>query len=268
MSVIDAIIAKKLCGGGGSSVPKPLPYDYMPAGYPTKAMSTVAVMEEQELAFTPGVEGGPSTCYPANSFEIVKGQTYIVNWDGTTYECTGAELSGTVSYIGNLFIAGETPDSGEPFIYVKPSPGGGYFGTFDTSTSHTISVKTTEEIVTPMATEFLPDISTGGVTTLHINVTNMDFGTGEITSTADKTPTEMAQAAVNGPVWCVVSFPAGILSEEAISIGVPPGWTEGRLAFGMAISRTHTSDGNNDIVYAVSESTSGTWVVDVAAFTT
>ena len=267
MSVIDAIIAKKLCGGGGGSVSKPLTYDYMPEGYPTKTTGTVTVMEEQELEFTSGEEGAPSTCYPTNSFEIVEGQTYTVNWDGTEYECTGAKLGGTVSYIGNLFISGETPDSGEPFIYVKPSPGGGYFGTFDTAASHTISVKTTEEIVTPLAPEFLPDISAGGVTTLHINVTGMDFGTGKPIFTADKTPTEMAQAAVNSPVWCVVSFPAGILSEEAVSFGVPPGWTAGRLAFGMVISGTHTSDDKNDIAYAVSESTSDTWAVDLAAFT-
>ena len=51
MSVIDAIIAKKLCGGGGGSVPKPLTYDYMPEGYPKKAMGTVTVMAEQEVAF-------------------------------------------------------------------------------------------------------------------------------------------------------------------------------------------------------------------------
>ena len=248
-------------------VPKPLTYDYMPEGYPKKETGTVTVMEEQELAFTPGEEGAPSTCYPANSFEIVEGQTYRVNWDGTEYECIGAELSGTVYYIGNLSIAGETPDSGEPFIYVKPSPGAGYFGTFDTAASHTLSVKTTEDIVTPMATEFLPDISMGGVTTLHINVTGMDFGTGAPIFTADKTPTEMAQAAINSPVWCVVSFTAGILSEEAVSIGVPPGWTGGRLAFGMAISRTHTSDSNNDIAYAVSEKNPDTWDVEVAAFT-
>ena len=248
-------------------VPKPLTYDYMPEGYPKKTAATVTVMEEQEVAFTPGTEGGPSTYYPTKSFEIVEGQTYIVNWDGTEYECAGAKLSETVYYIGNLSIAGETPDSGEPFIYVKPSPGGGYFGTFDTAASHTISVKTTEEIVTPIATEFLPDISVGGVTTLHINVTGMDFGTGKPIFTADKTPAEMAQAAVNSPVWCVVSFPAGILSEEAVSIGVPPGWTGGHLAFGMSISRTHTSDNNNDIAYAVSEKSPDTWDVDVAAFT-
>lgn len=39
MSVIDAIIARKLCGGGGGgSVPKPLTYDYMPEGYPKKSV--------------------------------------------------------------------------------------------------------------------------------------------------------------------------------------------------------------------------------------
>ena len=33
-----------------------------------------------------------------------------------------------------------------------------YFETLDTSASHTISVKTAEEVITPMAEEFLPNI--------------------------------------------------------------------------------------------------------------
>ena len=40
MSVIDAIIAKKLCGGGGGSVPEPRAYDYMPEEKQKKAMQT------------------------------------------------------------------------------------------------------------------------------------------------------------------------------------------------------------------------------------
>ena len=48
-------------------------------------------------------------------------------------------------------------DTGEPFLYtynnVTPN---GQFNTLDTAASHTISVKTTEETVTPMAEEFLP----------------------------------------------------------------------------------------------------------------
>ena len=40
---------------GGGSVPKPLTYDYMPEGYPSKSMQTTTLMEEQELAFaSPG----------------------------------------------------------------------------------------------------------------------------------------------------------------------------------------------------------------------
>ena len=58
---------------------------------------------------------------------------------------------------GNMSILGEGGDTGEPFLYTyKISNQNGYFDTLDTSASHTISVKTAEEIVTPMAEEFLP----------------------------------------------------------------------------------------------------------------
>ena len=150
MSVIDAIIAKKLCGGGGGSVPKPLTYDYMPEGYPKKAMGTVTVMEEREVLFTDDKGKPPYFGYPADPFEIVVGQTYTVNWDGTEYECICFEFS-TVPCLGNLSIAGAGDNTGEPFIYT-----GGRFLTLDASASHTMSVKTTGEIVTPMATELLP----------------------------------------------------------------------------------------------------------------
>ena len=42
----------KQFGGGGGSVPKPLTYDYMPEGYPTKSVQTTTLMEEQQVAFT------------------------------------------------------------------------------------------------------------------------------------------------------------------------------------------------------------------------
>ena len=139
-----------------SNTPKPLTYDYMPEGYPTKAMGTVTLLEEQELAFTlsDGFYMAPIT----NAFEIVVGQTYTVKWDGTEYECVGAVLN-SMPLIGNLSIMGTGDDTGEPFIYAyNTSLHAGQFTTLDTSASHTISVKTTEEIVTPMAEEFLPNI--------------------------------------------------------------------------------------------------------------
>ena len=145
---------KKLTGGG--SVPKPLTYDYMPEGYPTKSVQTTTLMEEQELAFALEGDAGQYTANLTEAFEIVEGQTYTVSWDGTEYECVGAVLN-SMPMIGNLSIAGAGNDTGEPFLYVyNTKQAAGAFGTTDTAASHTISVTTTEEIVTPMAEEFLP----------------------------------------------------------------------------------------------------------------
>ena len=152
MSVIDAIIAKKLCGGGGGSVPKPLTYDYMPAGYPTKTVQTVTLLVEQEIAFAPRDSAGFYMASLTNALDIVEGQTYTVNWDGTDYECVSVVANSGLA-LGNLSIIGMGDDTGEPFLYV-PSPGA--FATLDTSTSHIISIKGREETVTPMAEEYIP----------------------------------------------------------------------------------------------------------------
>lgn len=105
----------------------------------------------------------------------------------------------------------------------------------------------------------------GGTTTLHINVTDVNRETMEVTFTADKTPAEMNQAALNGPVWCVVSFPAGIFAEESISFGVPPSWYGIGVAFGGGQVSAHNSSGNNIIFYVVRPE--GTkWILDLNAF--
>ena len=167
---------KRCPSSGGSSVPKPLTYDYMPEGYPSKAMGTVTLLEEQELAFT--LTMGTYAATITNALEIVVGQTYTVKWDGTEYECVCYTFN-SMSVLGNLSIMGAGADTGEPFIYANnPSMGGG-FNTLDTSASHTISVKTIGEIVTPMAEEFIPaaalityDSSTG---TFSSDLTNYEL---------------------------------------------------------------------------------------------
>ena len=141
--------------GGGSSVPKPLTYDYMPEGYPKKTMGTVTVMAEQQLAFAL-VKDQLYGADLQSPLEIVEGQTYTVNWDGTEYECVCYTFS-SMHALGNLSIMGAGDDTAEPFLYVYNTvQAAGSFGTLDTSASHTISVKRTGEIVTPMAEEFLP----------------------------------------------------------------------------------------------------------------
>ena len=170
MSVIDAIIAKKLCGGsssgGGGSIPKPLTYDYMPEGYPKKSVQTTTLMEEQELEFT--LNRNVYVAPIANPLEIVEGQTYAVSWDGTEYECRGAVFNSN-PVLGNLSVVGAGDDTGEPFVYSYNKNTVSMFATLDTSATHTISVKTTEETVTPMAEEFLPSINVGTTVFYKIN---------------------------------------------------------------------------------------------------
>ena len=139
-----------------SNTPKPLTYDYMPAGYPKKIMQTTTLMEEQELAFV--LDKGLYCASPTKAVEISVGQTYTVVWDGTEYICVSS-LADAGPLIGNLSLVGAGDDTGEPFVYLYiPDEAAGQFATSDTSASHTISVKIIEETVTPMAEEFLPNI--------------------------------------------------------------------------------------------------------------
>ena len=144
-------------GGGGGSVPKPLTYDYMPEGYPSKSVQTTTLMEEQELAFS--LTQGIYLAELAGGFLVAAGQTYTVKWDGAEYECVGVDLGEGMYALGNLSISDSGADTGEPFVYVYLTAGAesvGQFVTIDTSASHTISIKTMVETVTPMAEEFLP----------------------------------------------------------------------------------------------------------------
>ena len=106
----------------------------------------------------------------------------------------------------------------------------------------------------------------GGATTLHINVTAVNFETMEATFTADKTPLEMQEASVAGPIWCVVTFAAGLMSEEAVSIGVPPAWYGGQSAFGETVLSVHKDNGNNTYSYAVRRGGPDKWILDITQF--
>ena len=170
--------AKRAGGNTGSqsgdSVPKPLTYDYMPDGYPTKSVQTTTLMEEQELAFTlnKGIYVAPIT----DAFEVFEDKTYTVNWDGTEYECV-CVISNSIPLLGNLSIIGAGVDTGEPFIYgYDIEKAAGIFSTHDTSASHTISVKKIDKTVTLMAEEFLPATALitadSDVGTLSSNLTN------------------------------------------------------------------------------------------------
>ena len=108
----------------------------------------------------------------------------------------------------------------------------------------------------------------GGVTTLHINVTAVNLDAMIVTkSTADKTPEEMKQASLNGPIWCVVTFAAGTLSGKSISISIPPAYSGSSVAFGMLVAGNHEEDGTNMVIYAVTPGGDITpWSINLMAF--
>ena len=103
-------------------------------------------------------------------------------------------------------------------------------------------------------------------TTLHINVSAVNFETMEATFTADKTPTEMLDAAAMGPTWCVVTLEAGIFGEGAMTIGVPPAWGSGRMAFGGSVNPEHHANGSNRNSYFVMQLGSDNWTLDLTQF--
>ena len=176
------------------SVTKPLTYDYMPEGYPTKTMGTVALLEEQELAFKASPAGAYTSAISRHSPEIVVGQTYTVKWDGAEYECVGFKFDVNTSAIGNPSILGKGDDTGEPFLYTyNIRRGRGVFGTHDTSASHTISVKTTAEVITPMVEEFLPT----GVTAAAIDNAQSTADTAQATADTAQATAARAQATAD-----------------------------------------------------------------------
>ena len=186
--------------------PKPLTFDYMPEGYPRKSVQATTLMEGQELAFAPSGGAGPYVANLTNAFEIVIGQTYTVNWDGTVYECVCSVLDSTLAF-GNLFIAGADNDTGEPFVYVYyTKQATGVFATLDTSASHTISVKTTAETVTPMAEEFLPSGVTAAIENAQTAAENAQTAANSARTAAENAQTT-ADAAQTAAENALANFP-------------------------------------------------------------
>ena len=139
---------------GALSIPKPLTYDYMPEGYPSKSVETVTLMEEQEVTFSD--YKGTMTARPTVALDIKAGDKLTVVWDGVSYDVTVKTIGSSVALVfGNPGLTGAGDAEDYPFVYMGNSSKV-QWGTADTAPSHTISVKTTKEVITPMAEDFLP----------------------------------------------------------------------------------------------------------------
>ena len=131
-------------------IPKPLTYDYMPEGYPSKGIGYVTLMEEQELEFAE--MGGAYGATSPVKIDISEGQTYTVVWDGVEYSCV-CHVRGPISYIGNPAWLGLESTS-EPFAYVNAELA--MWASYDTSTSHTIKVTTIGTVYQTIDVNMLP----------------------------------------------------------------------------------------------------------------
>lgn len=132
------------------TVPKPLTYDYMPEGYPSKSVGTVTLMEEQELAFA-DIDGTYGATAPVK-IDISDGQTYTVVWDGVEYSCAGHTIQ-NINYIGNPAAFGLEATS-EPFLYANM--GQYLWVSYDSAASHTIKVTIIDAVYQTIDENFLP----------------------------------------------------------------------------------------------------------------
>lgn len=132
------------------TVPKPLTYDYMPEGYPSKSVGTVTLMEEQEVAFS-NMMGGTFGATSPVILDVKSGDKLTVVWDGVSYDTVVTMAQGQYLAFGNL---GETTDY--PFVYLDQGDGYPIWGTVDTSTSHTIKVTTIGTVYQTIDVNMLP----------------------------------------------------------------------------------------------------------------
>lgn len=127
--------------------------EHLPEGYPYKEIGATILDGTFEFA-----DVGSQYIHQITdeNFTIVLGRSYIIIWDGVTYQCVATTFS-DILILGNLAITGAGSDTGEPFLFAIQGTDK-FTYTADTATSHTITIH--EEITYPIAIEFLPESAT------------------------------------------------------------------------------------------------------------
>lgn len=109
----------------------------------------VTIIPLQDFIFTDIGSPGVAVC-TTDKINLVVGQEYTVDFDGTTYVCICADGEGVPGYIGNPMIIGLGENTGEPFCILLNEIDTGRYNTMlavsgDPST-HSVSVVGTEII--------------------------------------------------------------------------------------------------------------------------
>ena len=138
------------------SIQKPLTYDYMPEGYPSKSVGTVTLREEQEVAFS---ANGSNMFARTTVSDIKSGDKLTIIWDGVSYNVTVKTPEGAPSgalAFGNLGLIGVGDTEDYPFMGVAQGDNVDWY-TADTASSHTIKVMGQKIIYTPIDSNYIPD---------------------------------------------------------------------------------------------------------------
>jgi hypothetical protein len=151
--------------------------------YTGDTVETVFV-EESTVSFADDGYGLYIAEFPS-TFEATVGETYKVYWDGATYECTCVNFN-DVQVIGNLSIAGVSPDTGEPFV-MDVNDERIAIATADTSASHTFSIGGLVTEVVKIDEKYLPDTV----------VTKSEVEIAKNTANAAQTTANNAQTTAN-----------------------------------------------------------------------
>ena len=112
------------------------------------------LIPEQTVAFADQGGGFGMANSPVN-VDLVEGNTYIVIFDGETYECTCQLFEGGSTIIGSPKVFG-VEDTGEPFFYMSLNGVAYAWYAYDTETEHTLSLSIIERPVVQIPEKYLP----------------------------------------------------------------------------------------------------------------
>lgn len=94
-----------------------------------------------------------------STFKAIVGETYKVYWDGVAYECLC--VMGNSIVLGNFYIVGGEPDTGEPFFMQVYNGQGIIIMTTDTSASHTFSISGIVREIVKIPAKFIDKDASG-----------------------------------------------------------------------------------------------------------
>ena len=141
--------------------------DHLPEGYPYKEIGTILDGTFEFVDASGGIYGHHIT---DKNFTIVDGKSYTIIWDGETYQCVATTIDNGPLVLGNLSFFEAGADTGEPFLFVNQGSGKYIILTIDTDATHTVTVRW--EIVYPIASEFLPTLTSPNGTKYKLTVAN------------------------------------------------------------------------------------------------